>query len=96
MEHYHKNKESSYIQYWYVTNLYGWAISQKPPVNNFEWVKDASHFNDDFIKNYNEESNKGYLLKVDVQYIEKLHELHNDLPILLKKNENLKNQKACS
>ena len=34
------------------------------------------------IKNYNEESDKGYLLEVDVQYLEKLHERHNDLPFL--------------
>ena len=51
-------------------------------IEKIEWVKDNSHFNDDFIKNYNEESNKGYFLEVDVQYIEKLHELHDDLPIL--------------
>ena len=30
----------------------------------------------------NEESNEGYFLEVDVQYLEKLHELHNDLPFL--------------
>ena len=34
------------------------------------------------IKNYNEESDEGYLLEVDVQYLEKLHERHNDLPFL--------------
>ena len=39
MKYYDKNKESSYIQYCDVNNLYGWAISQKPPVNNFEWKK---------------------------------------------------------
>ena len=43
-----KNKESSYIQYWDVNNLYGWAVSQKLPVNNFEWIKDTSEFNEDF------------------------------------------------
>ena len=77
-----KNKESSYIQYWDVNNLYGWAMSQKIPENNFEWVKDIFQFNKYFIKNYNEESNEGYFLEVDVQYLEKLHELHNDLPFL--------------
>ena len=45
-----------------------------------ECIKDASQFNEDFIKNYNEESDKEYFLEVDVQYLEKLHELHNDLP----------------
>ena len=62
--------------------LYGWAMLQKLPVNNFEWIKDTSHFNEDFIKNYNEESDEGYLREVDVQYVEKLHELYNDLPFL--------------
>ena len=56
-----------YIQYWDVNNLYGWAISQKLPVNNFEWIKDTSQCNKDFIKNYNEESDGGYILEVDVQ-----------------------------
>ena len=73
---------SSYIQYWDVINLYVWAMLQKLPVNNFEWIKDTSQFNEDFIKNYNEESDEGYFLEVDVQYLEKLHELHNDLPFL--------------
>ena len=37
-------------------------------------------FNEDFIKNYNEESDKGYFVEVHLQYLEKLHDLHNDLP----------------
>ena len=48
---YDKNKESPYIQYWDVNNLCGWAMSQNLPVNNFEWIKDTSQFNEDFIKN---------------------------------------------
>ena len=50
MKDYDKNKESLYIQYWDVNNLYGWAMSQKFPVNNFEWIKYTSQFNEDFIK----------------------------------------------
>ena len=50
-------------------------MSQKLPVNNFEWIKDNTQFNEDQIKNYNEESD-------DVQYLQKLHKLHNDLLIL--------------
>ena len=55
---------------------------QKFPVNNFEWIEDTSQFNEDFIKNYNEENDQEYFLEVDVQYLEKLHDLHNDLPFL--------------
>ena len=59
-----KNKESLYIQYWDVNNLDGWAMSQKLLLNNFEWIKDTSQFNEDFIKNYNEESDEKYFLKL--------------------------------
>ena len=82
MENYYKNKESSYIQYLDANNLYGWAMSQKLPVNNFKWVEDISRINEEFIKNYNENSNKGYILKVDVKYPKKLHDSHSDLPFL--------------
>ena len=39
-------------------NIYGWVMSQKLPVNNFEWINDTFHFNEGFIKKYNEESNE--------------------------------------
>ena len=57
-------------------------MSQKLPVNNFEWIEDTSQFKESFIKIYNEESDKGYFLEVDVQCLEKLHEIHNGLPFL--------------
>ena len=79
------NKELAYLKYWDVNNLNGWPRSQKLPVNNFEWIDDTSQFNEDFIKNYKEESNEGYFLEIDVHYPKKLHELHNDLPFLLER-----------
>ena len=42
MKNYDKNKDSSYIQYLDANNLYGRAMSQKLPVNEFVWVKDTS------------------------------------------------------
>ena len=82
MKDYDKNKELSYLQYWDVNNLYGWVMLQKLSVNKFEWIKDTSQFNRDFIKNYNEENDEGYFLEGDVQYLQKVHELHNDLLFL--------------
>ena len=82
MENYNENKESYYIQYSDANNLYGWAMSQKLPKNNFKWTGDTSRINEEFIKKYNENSNKGYILEVDVKYPKKLHDLHSDLPFL--------------
>ena len=50
MQNYNKNIESSYIQYLDANNLYGRAMSQKLPVNNFKWIEDTSKINEDFIK----------------------------------------------
>ena len=50
MKDYDKNKELSYLQYWDVNDLHGWAVLLKLPVNNFEWIEDTSQFNEDFIK----------------------------------------------
>ena len=52
------------------------------PVNNFRWIDYTSHFYENLIKNYSEESDEGYSLEVDVQYLEKLHELHTGLSFL--------------
>ena len=52
MKDYDKNKESSYLKYWFVNNLYGWALSQKLPVNKFEWIEDTSQLSEDFTNNY--------------------------------------------
>ena len=86
LKEYDKNKELSYIHYGDANNLYRWSMSQKLPANNFEWIKDTFQFNEDFIKIYDEESDEEYFLEVDVQYLKKLHEHHNYLTFLSKKN----------
>ena len=80
MKNYDEKEESSYIQYLDANNLYGWAMSQKLPVSGFKWEKDISKFTKEFIKNYNEDSDKGHILEVDVNYPENLRDLHSDLP----------------
>ena len=80
MKSYDKNIESSYLMYLDANNLYGWAMSQKQPVNGFEWVKKLSKFDERFIKNYNQNSDKRYFLEVDVEYPRILFCLHSNLP----------------
>ena len=80
-----KVKNLHIFKYLDANNLYGWAMSQKLPVNNFKWVEDISRINEEFIKNYDENSNKGYILEVDVKYPKKLQNLHSDLPFLPKR-----------
>ena len=57
-------------------------MSQNLPINKFKSIENTSQFNENFIKNYDEDSDEGYFLEVDVQFPEKLHELYNDLPFL--------------
>ena len=57
-------------------------MSQKLPVNGFEWIKLLSKFDERFIKSYDENSDKGYFLEVDVEYLKNLFSLHRDLPFL--------------
>ena len=82
---YDKNKESSYLQYLDVNDLYDWAVLQKLPVNNFEWIEGNSQYNEDFIKNYYKESDEGYFLDVDGHYLENIYELYNNLPFSSKR-----------
>ena len=82
MINYDENNDSSFLEYLDVNNLYGWAMSEPQPVKGFEWLEDLSKIDEDFIKNYNKDSNKGYILEVDVEYPKNLHDLHNDLSFL--------------
>ena len=70
-------------------------MSQKLPVNGFKWVKTnkLSKFNEDFIKNYDENSNRGYFLEVDFDFPKELFNLHKDLPFLPEKKKLKKKKK---
>ena len=84
MTNHDKNKEFSYLEYVDANNLYGCVRSQKLPARNFKWMEkdDISKFDKEFIKNYDENSDKGYIFEVDVEYTEKIRMLHSDLPFL--------------
>ena len=85
-----KDMVSSHLEYLDGKNLYGWAMSQKLHVNGFEWVEELSQFKKDFIKNYDENSDQGYFLEVDVEYPKNLFSFNSDLPFLSeRKSENV-------
>ena len=68
MKNYDKNIISSYFIYIDAKNLYGWGMSQNLPVNGFKWIKKLSKFDVRFIKDYDENGNKGSFLEVRVEY----------------------------
>ena len=82
MKNYDKSIESSYLIYLDANNLYGWAMSQKLPIKGFKWVEDLSQFNEDLIKKYDEKSDTGYSLEVEIDYPKELFNLQKDLPLL--------------
>ena len=100
-----KSKEFSYIQYLDANNLYDAAMSEKLPINGLKWVNDISGINKKFVKSYDKSnSDKGYILEVDVDYPRKLHKLHSDMPFLPEKMKidktqklvcNLRDKKKC-
>ena len=61
-----------------VNNLFGCVMSRNLSLDSFEWRKDKFAFNKEFKKNYDEDSDKRYMLEVDVNYQKELHELHRD------------------
>ena len=80
MKDYNKDEEKSFLQYNDANNLYGFAMSGPLLVDGFEWIRDLSKIDEDFIKNYDENSDKGYIREVDVEYPKNLHDFHTDLP----------------
>ena len=78
MKNYDPQKESSYIPYLDANNLYGWAMSQKLPTGDFRWVPSPEYIN---LDSYDENSAKGLILEVDLEYPKELHSLHNDYPL---------------
>ena len=75
---YDPTKWSKYISYLDMNNLYGWAMSGYLPYDGFKWLKNVDRFDVNLVS----ESNPvGYILEVDLEYPDELHELHNDYPL---------------
>ena len=77
MKDYDPERDSSYIVYLDANNLYGWAMSQSLPCGDFKWL-DPDKVN---LEHYTNDSKKGIILEVDLEYPEELHDLHNDYPL---------------
>ena len=80
MREYDEKAPSKYIMYLDANNLYGWAMSQYLPTGSFKWLTEKQ-INKINLAQYNEDSNKGLLLEVDLEYPKELHNLHNDYPL---------------
>ena len=77
---YDESKDLSYISYLDANNLYGWAMSQSLPTGNFRWLSTTEVNRFDIFRIENDYK-KGYVIEVDLEYPEELHDLHNDLPL---------------
>ena len=87
MKNYDRNIKSSFLKYLDVNNIYAFPMCKKLPVSDFKWVDDLPTFTEEFIKNYDENSDKGYILEVDVEYPKDLYKLHSDLHFLPERME---------
>ena len=76
MKFYDSGKESKYITYLYVNNLYGYTMSQYLPYSEFKWLN-KKEINKFFLNLICENSSKGYILEVDLEYPNELHKMHN-------------------
>ena len=80
MKKYDEKAPSKYIMYLDANNLYGWAMSQYLPTGGFRWMTEKQIDKIDLAK-YKEDTNKGIILEVDLEYPKELHDLHNDYPL---------------
>jgi len=80
MPSYDPSKPSSYLMYYDVNNLYGWAMCQPLPYADFRWVENIASFD---VMSVASDSAFGYVLEVDLAYPKNLHDAHADLPFCL-------------
>ena len=84
MKDYNKDKPSKYIMYLDANNLYGWAMSQYLPTGGFRWMT-QKQIDKTNLALYKEDSKKGLIIEVDLEYPKELHDLHNDYPLAAEK-----------
>ena len=77
MDCYNENEEIVYLVYFDANNLYGWAMAQALPFGGFEWVYNVDN---SFNFNISDDSSVSYILEVDLDYSDELHNTHSDFP----------------
>ena len=78
MKNYDPTKPSIYISYLHMNNLDGCAMSGYLPYGGFKWLKNIDNFD---VNSIREKNLIGYILEVDLEYLDELHALHNDYPL---------------
>ena len=78
MKKYDPTKDSKFIMYLDENNLYGWGMSQYLPYCEFKWLKNIDKFD---VNSVSENSSIDYVLKVNLEYPDELHYIHNDFPL---------------
>ncbi|XP_075231719.1 uncharacterized protein LOC142330379 [Lycorma delicatula] len=74
---------TNYLMYIDANNLYGWAMCKRLPYKDFRWLSDVELMTAlEVVLKTEHESERGYILEVDIEYPASLHEEHNDLPFL--------------
>jgi len=81
-QHYNADEASKYIMYLDANNLYGWAMSQPLPIRNFRFLTpvELETFLPQLYTKMTDDR-LGYILEVELDYPDELHDLHNDYPI---------------
>lgn len=74
MQDFDSKQPTSYLIYLDANNLYGWAMSQHLPIGEFQWVDPDTDFR------ISKDADYGYILEVDLEYPDSLHDSHSDLP----------------
>ena len=107
MEYYDSSEESIYIIYLDTNNLHGWAMIQYLPYGGFKWLskKEIDEFDLNSMELHSVDNSsstelhsRSYILEVDLEYPDELHDLHNDYPLAPGKLEISQNmlRKYCS
>ena len=77
---YSETSKNKHILYLDMNNLYGCAMRQYLPNRNFKWVKNIDKIEQKLMR-IKKNSSNGYVLELDLEYPQELHDIHNDYPL---------------